>query len=634
MTYSLYRFASLFSLLLYFNGFLNAQEYSVDKIADSLKENAHCVIRHASEELTITGINTGIRKVKTVITVLDKNGDKYSEISLYYDNNSTIKNLNITIYNKNGEKIKKIKQSDILDAPAYSDAALYSDSRQKFYKPSYVEYPYTIEYEYIEDCVNLISYCNWIPVNEYNVSIENTSLTLICPAEIKYRTKLINFEGAHNLKTNGGNVTEEWKITAFRAIEYEPFGIPDITKVLIMPLVFSYGKTKGSAENWNDFVKWKYSLYSGKDALSPDEQTKIKALISGCDDTLKIIRKLYEYVQNRTRYVGIQVDLGGWEPFSAKTVYETGYGDCKALSNYMFSLLRYCGIISFPAIVAAGEYKEPICTDFPSFTQTNHVILCVPYKRDTLWLECTNQQMPFGFLGDFTDDREVMLITEQGGKWAHTKKYSAEDNVRSCRAEFVIDSTGSANASITTSVKGLQYDDIFDFLFSNYDEQKKWLYKNIGLPSLKVNDFSIKNNKTILPSSEIRTSVVTQNMCSFAGKYMVLPFNLINRQQPIQKMLTKRKCDIYILKSSIDYDTLIYKIPAGYKVESLVPAKSLNSDFGEYSCSVTSDNDKIIFSRKFLIKEGRYPATKYSSLYDFILAVSKADQLKIMLTKN
>jgi hypothetical protein len=123
-------------------------------------------------------------------------------------------------------------------------------------------------------------------------------------------------------------------------------------------------------------------------------------------------------------------------------------------------------------------------------------------------------------------------------------------------------------------------------------------------------------------------------MCSFAGKYMVLPFNLINRQQPIQKMLTKRKCDIYILKSSIDYDTLIYKIPAGYKVESLVPAKSLNSDFGEYSCSVTSDNDKIIFSRKFLIKEGRYPATKYSSLYDFILAVSKADQLKIMLTKN
>ena len=99
------------------------------------------------------------------------------------------------------------------------------------------------------------------------------------------------------------------------------------------------------------------------------------------------------------------MDLGGLQPFDAKTVFETGCGDCKALSNYMFSLLKLIGVRSYPAIVSSGTYIEPIFLEFPNFQQFDHAILCVPHLKDTIWLECTNQKIPFGFLGDFTDDR-------------------------------------------------------------------------------------------------------------------------------------------------------------------------------------------------------------------------------------
>ena len=91
-------------------------------------------------------------------------------------------------------------------------------------------------------------------------------------------------------------------------------------------------------------------------------------------------------------------------------------------------------------------------------------ILCLPFKNDTTWVDCTSQTIPFGYLGDFTDNRTVLALTPQGGKLMHTPKYTAAVNLQSRKAEFVISAEGGLSGSMTTNYKGVNYEDCDEIL--------------------------------------------------------------------------------------------------------------------------------------------------------------------------
>jgi hypothetical protein len=239
-----------------------------------------------------------------------------------------------------------------------------------------------------------------------------------------------------------------------------------------------------------------------------------------------------------------------------------------------------------------------------------------------------------GFLGDFTDNRDALLLTENGGKFARTIKYEAKDNLRSCRSEFKIDSTGRASYVADTKYHGLQYDDLASFLRSNSDEQKKWLYTNSAIPSLQIKEFKVEEVPGLIPLVRINESGVSANFCSFSGKYVILPLNLLNFQKPVQKMLRPRQSDILISMSSVDFDTLIYKLPKNYIPESVPKGVSISTQFGNYSSSVSLNGNEMVFTRRYEIKGGRYKPADYKAFYEYILAVSKADNIKVLLTRG
>ncbi len=628
------KISTIVFILCFVQQLTSSQNYAVSLISDSLKTDAFVVVRTDSEEVTLTDVNKGISKQKRAYTILNKSGEEQAYLIVNYDKETSVTINSITMYDKNGEKIRKVKSIEIIDIPAYS-GALFADNRVKLFKPDYSQIPYTIEYEYEVSSTNMISQGVWSPFSNYNQSIENSTFSIAFPPTVslnKRETHLVSTESINSL----GNKVWHWQSHNLKAIVAEPYStsfIENVPSVFLMSTIIKWDDYIGNSDSWNDYGKWVYSLYAGRNELCEAEKQTIKELLKNTPDTLNQIKTLYTYMQNRTRYVGIQIGIGGFQPFDAKTVYETGYGDCKALTNYMHSLLNYAGIKSFPALVKCGRYIEPILMDFPNFHQFNHVILAVPYKNDTIWLESTSQLIPFGFLGDFTDDRDVLLLTDKGGIFAHTAKYGADENLKTTNIRLTIDSIGSANGTVTTNYKALQYDEIKELFYLNADEQKKWLYEDCEFPSPQINSFTISQNKNQVPDATIYQDITSRNYASFSGNYMIVPLNIADKMEPIPKMLKARNSDIIINRDNSYRDTITIELPLTYKLESQPLTKKIDSKYGSYSYNVTVNKNVITYTRSLVTYKGRHPALAYKEFYDAILAISKADGIKMMATK-
>jgi hypothetical protein len=102
--------------------------------------------------------------------------------------------------------------------------------------------------------------------------------------------------------------------------------------VLIAPTNFHYG-VDGCTKDWVSFGNWQYQLNEGLDVLPQNEKNTISTLIKGITNKKEIVKVLYHYLQDNTRYINVLLGVGGYKPHPATYVSENKYGDCKALTN-------------------------------------------------------------------------------------------------------------------------------------------------------------------------------------------------------------------------------------------------------------------------------------------------------------
>jgi hypothetical protein len=285
--------------------------------------------------------------------------------------------------------------------------------------------------------------------------------------------------------------------------------------------------------------------------------------------------------------------------------------------------------------VHAGRGANDIYYD-ETFNQFNHAIVCVPNKNDTIWLECTSQMIPFGFLGDFTDNRHVLLITPDGGKIAKTLTYGKEQNKQCRKAEITLGGEGNAEGTVNTSFSGLQYDDNVKIIYITPQEQKELLYKDIDIPSFVIKDFKIEEKKDRIPWLYEHVNLNISKCATTMGNRLLLPANLMEKTTAISSVMKERKTRLRLRYAYIDSDSIIYHLPKGYNIEFMPPPSEIKSEFGVYTSSTVSSPDKesIVYIRTLTMNAGFFPPEKYKDYIAFRKEISKQDNAKISLIKT
>jgi hypothetical protein len=293
----------------------------------------------------------------------------------------------------------------------------------------------------------------------------------------------------------GKNDVYTWNTGSSEGYVYEhnmPSIFEKVPYVYAAPKSFTYARTTGSQTDWESAGLWLYNLQKDVTAVPAELEAKVKELIAGLDNDRAKIRVLYEYLRQNTRYVSIQLGIGGFRPFPVETVMRSGFGDCKALSVYMQALLAVAGIKSEYLII--NTERRNFMKDFYSIGQMNHAMLCVPMQNDTLWVECTNPRLPLGYRHDNIAGHEVVLISESGGRKVRVKDYP--DSIVTSVESVVVDlkSDGSANCE---GMRYLSLDEVEPYIgFAELPEKTKF-NAIMGSNSLTPSDFkivSIKDN--------------------------------------------------------------------------------------------------------------------------------------------
>lgn len=614
-------------------------DYSVSNISEELFKNADAVIRQHNIHFMVS--NTGVARLEVLlaVTILNENSG-LNQLSVHYNKFSKVKNVRARIYDASGDIIKKLGKKEVRDISAYDGVSIHDDSRYKYLEASEQTYPYTVEFVYQKQYKGIRSYPDWDILPDYRTSVQHSRYDLVMIKGLVPRYKNYNIEIEPNINRLKGKTTYSWTTKNVKAIDYgrfSPKNLDVFPMVRIQPTRFKVAGYDGNMSTWKLFGKFIYQLNKGHDNL-PKEMVKIvKKLTRDAKSDDEKVNILYNYLQENHRYVSIQLGIGGWQTYDAKYVYNKKYGDCKALSYYMKSMLKEVGITAYPALIYGGDRDRGLDVDFSTGTDFNHVILFVPQEdKDGIWLECTSSDKPTNYLGSFTENRYALLIKPDGGELVKTPQKSHNKHLQINTADVEVAPKGSAQAWVT-SVKYEEQHDIWRSAFHNATkkQQEKYLHRTLSLPSFEINNLSIQPHDDA-PRADISFDLDVKRFAKRSGRRIFMTPNLLNKAASIPSgTISNSQKNIERRLGYTDIDTITYTLPNNFVIESLPHENfELSSDFGKYHIEVISNENELTYIRHVEMYAFSFPKERYQELKDFYAQIVKIDAMKVVLVER
>lgn len=630
-----------------------APKYPVEAIAPGLRQNAHAVVRAYDEVVVVKSASQLVHTVHKVVTVLDEAGsDDYGQLMVGYDALRRISYLRGAVYDAQGRLLHQLRPAEVHDQGLGSaEGSLMTDVRIRYADLRQPTTPYTVEFDYEMVSENTLFYPDWQPQSAENVALEGATLQVTTPTALplRYQEQLLPAGAASAPVVAGTQTTYRWQLPAAPAVEEEPLS-PSLEELLpavhLAPTTFEVQGYAGAMDSWQKMGLWSYKLGEGRDVLPPALTAKMAQLMVTNPDPRERARKVYEFLQSSTRYVSIQLGLGGWQTAPASSVVAGGYGDCKALSNYTRALLKAAGLPAYVALVQAGPGEPDVRASFPS-RQFNHVILCMPLAghgatpADTVWLECTSQTEAFGYMGTFTGNRHALLLTPEGGRLVATPRYGAQANSQLRRTDLWLDATGGAKATVRTRRLGLAQDTYAQLLqTADAEEQKKYVSNRLRLSHFTLTSLRLAAAPTkTLPGVVETMGLELASVGTAAGRRILLAPNLLGRLSPLPAQVGARQMPLALPAPSLSQDTVRLHVPTGFRVENLPQPTQLTTAYGTYSSSCTALPDGTLqYVRQLETRRPAgsttLPAARYPDYQDFRRKVSQADNAQVVLVKT
>jgi len=562
--------------------------------------------------------------------ISNQKDNKLAILNIVHSSDTKIGKLSAWRLDEKGKRKDKFLRKDFRRAN-YSRAGIHWDDTKYIHlDASQSLVPYGVEFIYSLEYPSHLYWPEWIPESEYPVLLSEYILSI--PDGLDYLSH-------RNSELIGEPVNEDgklvWRAENLFKIERDYAGPPwpDLfARLSFVAKKCDFYGTQLSCESWQSVGEWAAELNRGRRDLTelPNNFT-----VDSTASLWERINNTYQYVQNSTRYVGIELRLGSFQPHPCSWVQERAYGDCKDLAGYLVNLLSLQGITAHTALVKTRTEGEVI-PELPSNT-FNHVIAVVPFEGDSIWVDCTTENFAFGQVPRQDQGTWALVVKEGASTLQRIPLDAAHENQRRFVANASLSGRGDLALRGTFSFTGIKAP-YFRSLWLALDEKKRWEMVQSMLaddnPNFTLESLEAKNEKAGSEPFIISFSGLATGYGNRTGSRLFFKPNFYARWPLAFEKPEKRKQAVFNSYPDCTLDSLTITLPPGFSIEFIPENKTADNKHVSYSYQLDETEGRVTLVRKHTRHSREIPLEDYWDFFDQRKLMSRTDQGRIVLLKK
>ncbi len=390
--------------------------------------------------------------------------------------------------------------------------------------------------------------------------------------------------------------------------------------------------------DWNAFAGWWWSLIEKEFVTTPEMRAKVAEVTQGLATEDERVAAIARFVGQEIRYNAWAFGTHGYEPFSAATIFERRFGDCKDKSILLRQLLAEIGVEAVPVLIKAEAYRSDEPLDAAMVGHFNH---CIAYVQPTderpgYYLDATADLNPIEYLRHDDQGARVLHVTPDGGELrqityaapsenALRRSYTvALDPAGHADVDFLDDSTGQYGVRLRRRYGGEQGD-----LAVNLAAELRDAFGNVTMESAETSDLV-----DITEPAWIRARFRAAGMWPSTGDERTLRvgFDDLGLEGLATELPEERRFDL-VLDRPLAYETTIrWVLPPGFRVAD-VPADVLieTPDLVRYEQTVRLTDAGVDVRRRFEIAVQRVERERYADFRNALQAVRREEDRILVL---
>ena len=371
----------------------------------------------------------------------------------------------------------------------------------------------------------------------------------------------------------------------------------------------------GSFKDVQEMFAWSRKL-ADVDCTIPNLNEILAEINRGATNDWDKISNTFAWVQRNIRYLAYEAGISAHQPATPAETIRKRYGDCKAMSLLLKTLLKAQGFDARQTDIGTDDIPYS-SQEVPTIASINHAICTVFYHGKPLFLDATNPYIPLGYVPVNIQGRQALVENGEGCSVYTLPMLPVETCSTSAVYDGVLSVMEDGNFAIRGKVRSSWLGDLKAMLLSIYDaasldDKPHVLSRALGVSKGqdKMTNVSMDGNRPQDDSLVVSASFYKDNVGLSVDGKVYIDMNpdadfLLSRIDATKRtsdyMLDLKAQIVREVRLSISHAMHVQELPAPYEVNA--PWVSLCRTFSRQGDDVVMRKRCIIKDRRIALKD-------------------------------